>query len=98
MKRSTSIILSSAITLAIASCKNKEQEQGWIVGDNNGQVRDTTTENGRFRYFGGLWYPLMAGRINPGIYQGASSHQVATPGYKPVRTGGFGRSGYTAGS
>jgi len=98
MKRSTSILLSSVITLAIASCKNKQQEEGWIVGDNNGQVRDTSTENGRYRYFGGMWFPLMAGRINPGLYQGASSSQIASPGFRPVRTGGFGRTGIRAGS
>jgi hypothetical protein len=42
-----------------------------------------------------MWFPLMAGRINPGLYQGASSRDIVSPGYRPVRTGGFGRSGYS---
>lgn len=91
MKKSTSIFLSSALTLAIASCKDKEKE--WIVGDEKGQVRDTVTNNGHYRHYGGFWYPIYGGRINPGLYQGASSHSITTPGFRPVRTGGFGRTG-----
>lgn len=96
MKKSTSILLSSVLTLAIASCKEKQKEQEWIVGDQNGTVRDTTTSNGRYRYYGGFWYPLIAGRISPGMYHGASSSAISTPGFKSsIRTGGFGRSGYS---
>lgn len=98
MKKSSSIILSSALMLAIASCKEKQQEEPeWITGDQNGRVRDTTTNNGSYRFFGGFWYPIIAGRINPGLYRGASSRDIVTPGFRPtpIRTGGFGRSGYS---
>ena len=95
MKKSTSILFSSVLTLAIASCKEKEKEKEWIVGDQNGKVRDTTTSSGQYRHYGGFWFPLIAGRINPGLYQGASSRSISSPGFKPVRTGGFGRSTYS---
>jgi hypothetical protein len=96
MKKSTTILFSSVLTLAIASCKEKQKEPEWIVGDQNGKVRDTTTSNGSYRYFGGFWYPLIAGRISPGLYQGASSSAISKPGFRSsVRTGGFGRSGYS---
>jgi len=97
MKKSSSILLTSVLALAIASCKEKQKEPEWITGDQNGQVRDTTTSSGSYRYFGGFWYPIIAGRINPGLYQGASSRDIVNPGFRPapVRTGGFGRSSYS---
>lgn len=93
MKKSSSILLTSVLALAIASCKDKEDQ--WITGDENGQVRDTATSSGHYRYFGGFWYPIYGGRINPGVYQGASARDIVNPGFRPstVRTGGFGRSG-----
>lgn len=67
------------------------------MGDENGTTRDTAVQENRYRYFGGLWYPLIAGRINPGFYNGASANQISRPGFKPsrVRTGGFGSSSRT---
>jgi hypothetical protein len=93
MKKSSSILLTSVLVLAIASCRDKEDD--WITGDENGHVRDTTTNSGHYRYFGGFWYPIYGGRINPGMYQGASARDIVNPGFRPstIRTGGFGRSG-----
>lgn len=93
MKKSSSILLTSVFALAIASCNDNDDE--WITGDDNGQVRDTATTSGHYRYYGGYWYPIYGGRINPGIYQGATGRDIVNPGFRPstIRTGGFGRLG-----
>jgi hypothetical protein len=97
MKKSRNIVLCSVLFAAIASCGQKEKQDDWIVGDENGSTRDTALNGNRYRYFGGLWYPLIMGRISPGSYNGATSSQISRPGFTPsrVRTGGFGSSSRT---
>lgn len=97
MKKSKNIVLCSVLAAAIASCGQKEAKDDWIVGDDRGQTRDTTLNGNRYRFFGGLWYPLIAGRISPASYNGATATQISRPGFTPtkIRTGGFGKSSRT---
>lgn len=99
MKKSKGIALTSVLLFAIASCgEDKKEEAEWIVGnDENGNTRDTVSQGRQYRYFGGFWYPLIAGRIAPGLYQGASRYDIGRPGFTPARSaparsGGFGTS------
>lgn len=97
MKKSRKIVLCGVLFAAIASCGQKEKEDEWIVGDENGRTRDTAVNGSQYRYFGGFWYPLILGRISPASYNGATASQISRPGFTPtrVRTGGFGSSSRT---
>lgn len=94
MKKSSKIVLCGVLLAAIASCGQKQQEDEWIVGDENGRTRDTTLQGGHYRYFGGFGYPIIAGRISPASYHGATTADIGRPGFKAsrIRTGGFGSS------
>lgn len=101
MKKSTNIVLAAVFAAAIASCKEKAREDEWTTGaDQSGRVRDTVSHNRPYRYFGGLWYPIIGGLISPSTYTGASYNQIRTPGFRPVhntssfRRGGFGSSSH----
>lgn len=94
MKKSTNVILSAVLLSAIVSCREQKKEE-WITGDENGKTRDTMVNNRPYRHYGALWFPLIAGRIAPGLYNGASASQISNPSYVPtraVRSGGFGSS------
>ena len=91
MKKSGKVILSAVMLTAIAACRQREE---WISGyDSQGRARDTTVRNGHYRYYHGAWFPIFNNRISPGTYSGASAHDIGSPGFRSVRTGGFGRSG-----
>ena len=93
MKKSTRVVLSTVMLAAIVSCRNDRDQ--WIRGDENGRLRDTTVNGAPYRYYGGMWYPIVAGFISPSTYRGGTTREISTPGYKPgraVRSGGFGSS------
>lgn len=94
MKRSTQVVLTTLFLSAIVSCR-EQQKDDWITGDENGKTRDTVVNNRAYRHYGALWFPLIAGRISPATYNGASASQISNPSYTPsraVRSGGFGSS------
>jgi hypothetical protein len=95
MKRK-SIILSMAFTAAIASCGGREEEE-WTDGKENGRYRDTTANGRPYRHYGGFWYPIVAGRIAPGLYRGASGADIVRPGFTPMRSAGSGSRGIRSG-
>lgn len=100
MKKSGVVFLSLAFTAALAACEDRPAaEEDWVDGKEQGKYRDTVANGQHFRHYGGFWYPLVAGRIAPGLYQGATSTDIARPGFTPVRapaaarSGGFGSRG-----
>jgi hypothetical protein len=98
MKKSKNIVLTTVLLSAIISCR-EQQKDDWIYGDENGRTRDTTVNNRPYRHYGGLWFPIIAGRISPHTYNGASASQISHPSYTPsraVRSGGFGSSSRSA--
>lgn len=97
MKKSNQVILCGVLFAAIAGCGQKQKEDEWIVGVQNGRTRDTTVQGSQYRYHGGFWYPIILGRISPTSYQGATTTDISRPGFTPgrVRTGGFGSSSRT---
>ena len=90
MKHSKLIVLSAALLSAVGCGSNASPEGQWIEGDDS---RDTISNGRHYRYYGGYYYPIFAGRINPGIYRGATRTSISDPNFKPtkVNRGGFGR-------
>lgn len=68
MKKNKAIFLSLAFTAAIASCGREDED--WVDGRENGRYRDTVANGRQYRHYGGMWYPIMGGRIAPSLYQG----------------------------
>ncbi len=94
MKKSANVILTTVLLSAIISCREQQKDE-WIYGNENGKTRDTTVNNRPYRRYGGLWFPIIAGRISPNTYNGASATRISHPSYTPsraVRSGGFGSS------
>ncbi|MBD0298593.1 MAG: hypothetical protein ICV84_25895, partial [Flavisolibacter sp.] len=60
MKKSSEVILTTVMLMAIISCRQKDE---WIAGDENGRTRDTVVNNHHYRYYGGVWYPIYRGLI-----------------------------------
>ena len=92
-------MLSAVLLAAIAGCKQQEgKQEEWISGNENGTTRDTTVQDRPYRFYGGMWYPIIGGLISPRMYNGATAADIGRPGFTPsrVRTGGFGSSGRTA--
>jgi hypothetical protein len=91
MKKSKAVVLSGLFLTALA-CVESKPEGEWISGNEDGKTRDTTINNNSYRYYGGMWYPIYGGMINPGIYNGATTQQIAKPGFQPasLQKGGFG--------
>ena len=81
MKKSSAVLLTPLFVMAIASCRQKEEE--WIYGGHE----DTVINNNHYRHFNGFWYPVYHNMISPSTYRGSSSGQIATPGFVPVRVG-----------
>ncbi len=84
MKKSHAILLTPLFVLAIASCKQKEEE--WIYGGHE----DTVVHGSQYRHYNGFWYPVYNNMISPSVYRGSSAGQIATPGYVPARVSGGG--------
>lgn len=94
MKKSTGIILSAVMIAAVAACRQKDE---WINGnDATGRYRDTAIGGNRYRYYRGGWFPIFHNQISPSTYRGGSGAEIASPGYHPVRSGGFGRSAHSS--
>ena len=94
MKKSTNVVLTTVLLSAIVSCQEQKNDE-WITGEENGRTRDTMVNNRPYRHYGALWFPIIAGRISPTTYNGASASQISHPSYVPtrsVRSGGFGSS------
>lgn len=95
MKRSSAILLGAVLVAAISSCKSKPEDE-WVSGaGSNGKTRDTLLNNTPYRHYGGMWYPIHAGRISPNSYQGATVDQIRTPGFRSthISRGGLGSTG-----
>lgn len=100
MKKSAKVVLTTVMLSAIISCR-EQQKDDWVYGDENGRTHDTMVNNRAYRHYGGFWFPIIAGRISPSTYHGASSGQISNPSYKPsqaARSGGFGSSSRSANS
>lgn len=70
-------MLSAMFVAAIAmqSCeKTRKHEDKWISGKST--KKDTVINNHSYRHYGGMWYPIYAGRINPGQYEGFSHSTI----------------------
>lgn len=91
MKKSSKIVLGSLFLAAVAvSCSSPKDE--WIRGD---KTKKDTTVNGRsYRYYGGRFYPVFNGLINPSQYNGFTPSEMRKnpSSVKPIKSGGFGSS------
>jgi hypothetical protein len=95
MKKSTNVVLTTVLLSAIVSCQEQAPKDEWIIGNENGKTRDTVVNNRPYRHYGAMWFPIIAGRISPATYNGATASQISNPSYVPsraVRSGGFGSS------
>ena len=97
MKKSSKVLLGSLFLTTIAvSCSSPKDE--WIYGND---IKKDTTVNGRsYRYYGGKFYPIFNGLINPGLYNGFTQSEMREnpSSIKPIKSGGFGSSsrGYSS--
>lgn len=91
MKKSSKIVLGSLFLTAVTvSCSSPKDE--WIRGD---KTKKDTVVNGRsYRYYGGRFYPIFNGLINPGQYNGFTPSEMRDnpSSVKPIKSGGFGSS------
>lgn len=93
MKKSRKVLLSAVMLTAIAACRSRDQ---WVSGyDEQGRTRDTTLNDRHYRYYHGAWFPIFHNQISPSSYRGGSVNDISSPGYRPVRSGGFGRSAHS---
>jgi hypothetical protein len=108
MKKSRSIMLSAAFLAAITfqSCQEKPRHKDqWISGKSS--KKDSVANNQTYRHYGGMWYPVYGGRINPGVYEGHSHSEISSGRITPtrvssgtasagIRSGGFGSSSHVS--
>jgi hypothetical protein len=103
MKKSTNIMLSATFlaTIAMEGCKEAPRHQDKWISEKSSK-KDSVVNNQTYRHYGGMWYPVIAGRINPGLYEGHSHSALSSGKATPTRisttssfrSGGFGGSSH----
>lgn len=85
MKKSTTILLTGLFLSAIATtqCKKKPEENEWIAVQSN--KKDTVVNKQPYRYYGGFWYPLYNGFINPTHYNGFTNQEMRSNHSSAIR-------------
>ena len=79
-------MLSAMFVAAIAmeSCKETPRHQDkWLSGKSS--KKDSVVNNQSYRHYGGMWYPIYGGRINPGLYEGHSHSSFSSGNVSPSR-------------